>query len=217
MSAVLELLLADSRTPTGGYAHSGGLEGAIAAGLTVEEVPEFVRARLRTVGQVEAAIAALAANAWALEALLALDLELAARTPAEPLRMATRALGLGLLRTARTWWPGEELLAAYCATSTLTPRPVALGMVARCAGLDALSAARLSLYDDAATVAAAAVKLLPLDSARAAGWLVELATEIEQLAAAALTPGAQPPSTATPLLDRRAIIHAQAKRRLFVT
>jgi urease accessory protein len=216
MGTVLELLLADSRTPSGGYAHSGGLEGAIREGLAVDAVPGFVRARLRTVGRVEAAIAALAARAADLEALLDLDLELAARTPAEPLRRASRQLGLGLLRTARSWWPDDQLLTAYATTSALTPRPVALGTIARAGGLPPVAAARLSLYEDAATVAAAAVKLLPLDGAEASGWLAELAGQVEELAAGAVTEWLAP-STATPLLDRRAIAHERYERRLFVS
>ena len=216
MSSVLELLLADSRTPSGGYAHSGGLEAAAEEGLAVSGVPAFVRARLRTVGRVEAAIGALAAGAATLEQLLELDHEMAARTPAEPLRRASRQLGLGLLRTACSWWPDERLLAAYHVTSALTPRAVALGAIARCGGLGPLAVARLSLYDDAATVAAAAVKLLPLDAARASGWLAELAEEIEELAADAVA-GGLPPGAATPLLDRRAMLHERRTRRLFVS
>jgi urease accessory protein len=215
MSAVLELLLADARTPTGGHAHSGGLEAALAAGLAVSEVPAFMRARLRTVGLVEAAFAALAARAATVDALLALDLELAARTPAEPLRRAARVLGAGLLRTAGAWWPDAEPLAGYRTRSELTPRPVALGAVARAAALSPLAAARLSLYDDAATVAFAAVKLAALDAAVASGWLVALAAEIDETASKARETG--PPSTCTPLLDRRAVAHAGAERRLFAS
>jgi urease accessory protein len=154
---VLELVLADARTPSGGHAHSGGLEAAISDGLTSGEVPGFMRARLRTVGRCEAALASRSAAASTLGELLALDLEASARTPAEPLRRASRQLGRGLLRTAATWWPEDELLAAYRAASDAIARPVALGAIARAGGLTPLGAARLSLYDDAATVAAAAV------------------------------------------------------------
>jgi urease accessory protein len=225
MSTVLELLLADARTPSGGHAHSGGLEAALAAGLALEEVPAFMRARLRTVGLVEAAFAALATRAKTVDELLALDLELAARTPAEPLRRAARVLGAGLLRTACAWWPEAQPLAGYRADSLLTPRPVALGAVARAAALSPLAAARLSLYDDAATVASAAVKLAALDAAVASGWLVSLAGEIDRLASSASeserrlasSAGERGPSTCTPLLDRRAEAHAGAERRLFAS
>ncbi len=216
MSAVVELLLADGRTPTGGYAHSGGLEAAVSAGLGAHGVPAFIRARLHTVGRCQAAVAAAAAGAGGLAGLLALDGEAAARTPVPAVRAADRRLGLGLLRTAAALWPEDRLLAAYRAASALTPRAVALGAVCRAAGLGALAAARLSLYEDAAGVAAAAVKLLPLDGAAASGWVAGLAGEIEALAGEAAA-GGWLPSTATPLLDRRALAHASADRRLFAS
>jgi urease accessory protein len=221
---VIELILADARTPSGGHAHSGGLEAALTEGLTAAEVPGFIRARLATVGRCEAALAGRAAAASTLAELLALDLEAAARTPAEPLRRASRQLGRGLLRTACTWWPEHQLLAGYRAASASTPRPVALGAIARVGGLTPCEAARISLYDDAATVAAAAVKLTALDAAVATGWLVSLAGEIDDLAALGSAEGRGPdqidpwlPSTSTPLLDRRALAHAGADRRLFAS
>jgi urease accessory protein len=218
MGGVIEMILADARTPSGGHAHSGGLEAAIADGLTVAEVPGFIRARLSTVGRCDAALAARAASATTIDELLALDLEAAARTPAEPLRRASRQLGRGLLRTACTWWPADRLLTDYRAASTLTSRPVALGAIGRAGGLSPLETARLSLYDDAAMVAAAAVKLTALDAAVASGWLVRLAEEIEALAVGVCDAwDLELPSTSTPLLDRRALAHADTDRRLFVS
>ncbi|MHB8692919.1 MAG: urease accessory UreF family protein [Solirubrobacteraceae bacterium] len=225
---MLELLLADARTPTGGYAHSGGLE---AAGLeSSSEVLPFIRARLLTVGRVEAAFAAAAWRAASVNELLELDVEWAARTLAEPLRRASKQLGRGLLRTAVQWFPDSWILRSYFGTSELTPRPVALGAVAAAGGLLPVAAARASLYDDATTVAAAAVKLLPLDAAVSSGWVLSLADEIDSLAfeaaAAAASGGASScfdswfaslPSTATPLLDRRAMTHASTDRRLFAS
>jgi urease accessory protein len=215
-AAVLELLLADARTPSGGHAHSGGLEAAIDAGMRAEEVPGFIRARLQTVGRCEAALAFRAAQARRLDELIALDLEAVARTAAEPLRRASGQLGRGLLRTACKWWPDDELLRGYRAASEVTPRPVALGAIARAGGLTARAAARLSLYDDAATVAAAAVKLTALDAAVASGWLVALADEVDDLASCEPA-GPALPSTSTPLLDRRALAHARRERRLFAS
>jgi urease accessory protein len=218
MAGVLELVLADARTPSGGHAHSGGLEAAIAEGLRTEEVPGFIRARLRTIGRCEAALAGRAAAASTVAALLALDAEATASTPAEPLRRASRQLGRGLLRTACTWWPEDQLLVGYRTESATTPRPVALGAIARAGGLSPNDAARLSLYDDAAMVAAAAVKLLPLDAAVTSGWLVYLGDEIGALADGVDSgAAAPPPSTSTPLLDWRARVHAVTDRRLFAS
>jgi urease accessory protein len=182
-------------------------------------VPGFIAARLRTVGRCEAALAALAARVGSVGELLELEREAAARTPAPPLRATARRLGRGLLRSALVWWPAEKLLCDYSEASELTPRPVVLGAVARAAGLTAAGAARVSLYDDAATVAAAAVKLIALDAAVAGAWLVGLSDEIEFLAldAAAVDAPALLPSTATPLMDHRSLLHATTERRLFAS
>lgn len=194
-AAVLSLLLADSRTPTGGYAHSAGLEPAVLAGLAVWEVPAFLQARLQTVAFVEAAFAAAACTVQRgspppgggqiRSELLALDDELAARTASAPLRAAARQLGRALLRVGARAWPEDRAVAAYARESAWTPRAVAFGVVAAAAGLDPLSTARLSLYEDAAGVAAAAVKLLPLDAAETTAWIAAAAERIEALAQAA--------------------------------
>jgi len=148
---------------------------------------------------------------------MTLDSELAARTPAPPLREASRRLGQALLRTALGWWPDDSRLQAYREHSALSPRPVALGAVVDRGGGGPVEAARISLYEDAASVCSAAVKLLPLDSGRASRWLVMLADEIEDLAVRAAAASSQLPSTSTPLLDRDALIHATQTRRLFAS
>lgn len=216
VASVIELMLADSRTPTGGYAHSAGLEAAVGEGLAIDEIPGFMRARLRTVAFVEAAIAAAGTAAPDADGLLDLDIEWAARTPAAPLRTAARQLGLALLRVARTWWPDNALIGEYERRSGLFPRPVVLGAVARVAGIDAAGAARLSLYEDAAGVIAAAVKLLPVDTAVVSSMLAGMAGELEELAVRAAATALEA-STSTPLLEIRALTHANQQRRLFAS
>ncbi|HEX6468716.1 MAG TPA: hypothetical protein VF069_06420, partial [Streptosporangiaceae bacterium] len=56
------LLLADSRLPAGGHAHSGGVEPAAAAGAVTDlaGLADFLRGRLATAGLVAAALAAAA-------------------------------------------------------------------------------------------------------------------------------------------------------------
>ena len=69
-----------------------------------------------------------------------------------PARRAAAAL-----RRDRVGRPADP---GYRAASRATPRPVALGVVAAVAGLDDEAVALLALYDDAATVTSAALKLL---------------------------------------------------------
>jgi urease accessory protein len=205
---MLELLLADGRTPTGGFAHSGGLE---AADLQVAEIPGFMAARLRTVALLDACVAARAADG---EDPLALDAAWTARTPAPAVRDAGRRLGRALLRLAVRLWP--EALQAYAEASSVTPRAVVLGLTGRAAGLQPAAVARLALYDDASMVAAAAPKLFQIDALDAMVWLADLAPLIDDLARRAAAPGPLP-AAATPRLDRCAQHHSMQGRRLFVS
>lgn len=204
----LELLLADGRTPLGGFAHSAGLE---AARLQAADVPHFMVARLRTVAVVDAAVAARVAGGADPSAL---EAGWAARTPAPATRDAARRLGRALLRLGTRLWPAA--LEPYAASSTLTPRPVVLGLCADASGMTPRAAARLALYDDAAMVCAAAPKLMAVDALDAAVWLADAAELIERLAVRASRPGPLP-AAAAPLLDLRAQDHQSEDRRLFVS
>src|SRR6185503_10325579 len=102
------LTLADSRLPTGGHVHSGGVEEAIVSGLVVDlaTLCAYLRRRIRTQGSVSASIAA-AVHASRLTVDQA-DRETDARTPAPAARAASRAQGRGLIRLARRVWSDAE-------------------------------------------------------------------------------------------------------------
>jgi urease accessory protein len=207
----LALLLADSRFPSGSYAHSLGLEQAVADGLT--DVPAFIRARLRLVAVADARFAVEAGRAGSERALAGLDDEWAARCPSPVLREAARRLGAQLLRSAATVWP-DGRIAAYRMASERTPRPVALGVVAAAAGIGDEDVALLALYDDAATVASAALKLVPLDPAVTARWLAELSPTLTLMARSVVMENGPLPAPAGVALELYAPIHLQQKVRL---
>ena len=225
------MLLADSRFPAGGYAHSLGLEQAVGDGLGAGGVPAFMDARLRLVARADAALSVAALRCAAhpagagagagagTDALAELDAEHAARCPSPVLRDIARRLGSQLLRSAATAWPSPAI-DAYRATSRSTPRPVALGVVGAAAGLTARQVATIALYDDAATVASAALKLLGLDPADAARWVAELAPEIDAAARAigadARTVAELPPPAAVGL-EIAAGAHARREERYFAS
>ena len=223
MASLELMLLTDSRFPAGGYSHSGGLEAAVVDGLTAGEVPLFLAGRLRGVSGPEAYLtvaAARAAREADIASLLKLDLEAAARCPSPPLRSAANRLGAQLLRTAAAIWPTAPSLADYRSRSAPTPRPVAFGVVAAVAGLDDLDTARAFLYEDAATVTTAAVRLLPVDGAEAARWLLEAEPEVERLARDAAAAGGDPrqwPGGFAPALELRSLAHAAREGRLFAS
>jgi len=205
---MLDLLLADARTPTGGFAHSNGVEPA---GLGVGALPAFLHGRLSTTGLVDAAVAAAAARG---EDPLALDTAWVARTPSAPTRDAARRQGRSLLRVAERLWPGA--LDSYRAASAATPRPVVLGLCGALARLSPRRVAQLCLYDDAATCCAAMPKLEAVDALDVTAVLAAAAGLIASLAdRAAAAP--ELPSAAAPLLDLRSVAHHDNPGRLFAT
>ncbi|WP_344819478.1 urease accessory UreF family protein, partial [Actinoplanes cyaneus] len=90
MSLATLLLLADGRLPSGGHAHSSGLEAQVSAGRvrSVEDLDGFLRGKLATGALVSAAFAAAACG----DAGRCADLDagLDARTPSPALRRASR-------------------------------------------------------------------------------------------------------------------------------
>jgi urease accessory protein len=106
------LVLADGRLPSGGHAHSGGLEAQVSAGRVreLDSVAEFLRGKLATAGLVAAAFAAAACARPA--EWVGLDAGLDARTPSPALRKASRAQGRALLRAARAMWTLPDLRSA---------------------------------------------------------------------------------------------------------
>jgi urease accessory protein len=97
------------------------------------------------------------------------------------------------------------------------PRPVVLGVTAACAGLSALQVARLVGYEDVQTVAAATLKLAPVDPVDATGWVVAAQPAIDALAhgVAHLTDPRAIPAHGAPLVEQWAEIHARTTERLF--
>jgi len=208
MSVSALLLLADSRLPAGGHAHSGGLEEAVAAGrvTSVADLAQFLHGRLATAGLVAAAFAAAACGTDAARRA-DLDAEYDARTPSPALRKASRAQGRALLRAGHAMWPLPALRDAHHA--------VAIGLVAHAAGLAPADAALVAAYGSITGPASAAVRLLGLDPYEVQAVLAGLAAACDATAARA-TDGPLPAATA-PLLDIGAEWHARWDVRLFAS
>ena len=196
----LTLLLADSRFPSGSYAHSLGLEQAVNDGL--RDVPAFIRARQRHVAHADARFAVEASRGHVFEQ------EWYMRTPSPALRDAARRTGSQLLRSASAIWDVPV---------TKTPRPLALGIVAGAAGIADEDTALLALYDDSATVASAALKLVPLDPAVTARWLADLAPDMARAAARIAADGGPLPAPAAVAIELNAPIHLEQRERLFAS
>ena len=222
------LLLADSRLPSGGHGHSGGVEALVDRGLlrSVDDLALFLDGRIRTGGRVAAAAAAaacaLACNAvadWA-----PWDAAVSARTPSAALRAASRTQGAALLRTASLAFPTPAVAALRA-----LPRvhhPLVLGAAAAAAGADPAAAAKLALHHLVGGASTAAVRLLGLDPLRvtavAAGVARAadpVAAEAAALAAAAVAAGDPTllPTEGSPLTDVLAELHRASEATLFAS
>ena len=221
------MLLADARLPTGAHTQSAGLEPAIRAGLPAESIPAYLRARLRTVTTVEAGAAVVArlrtlTRTEDLAAGLAeVDQAWRARTVSPAMRETAALLGRGYARLLSRMWPAAPAVAALATLRGTcragTSRAVVLGVAAALAGLSEDQLVRLIGYEEAQTVAAAALKLEPLDPLDATGWVIEVQPEIERMVddLSSITDVADIPAVGAPLIEQWAEIHATTTQRLF--
>ncbi|MEL7975574.1 urease accessory UreF family protein [Isoptericola sp. F-RaC21] len=241
--ATVALLLADARLPGGGHAHSASLEPALRGGMPPSDVPAWMVGRATTVSLVEAGTAVVAARLLAdaepgapehgsrVDAVVR---AWAARTPSPALRDASRLLGRGYLRVARTLWPGSaavRVLVDHDAASRrpdghapggprgagALPRAVVLGAIAAATGLPPADVVRLTVYDDAQTAASALLKLEPLDPLAPARWVLDACAAAEEhvLRVAACATPEDIPASGAPLTEGWAEAHALTTQRLF--
>ncbi|MEV6344574.1 urease accessory UreF family protein [Actinoplanes sp. NPDC051851] len=219
MSLATLLLLADGRLPSGGHAHSSGLEAQVVAGRVADvgDLDRFLRGKLATTGLVAAAFAAAAcaAKASAADRWAELDAGLDARTPSPALRKASRAQGRALLRAGRAMWPISGNIGRE------PHQPIALGALAAAAGLDAHQVAVAAAHGTVTGPASAAVRLLGLDPYGVHALLARLAPECDRIAALAAEKKNAPvddlPAVGAPLLDIGAEHHATWEVRLFAS
>lgn len=215
MTSPLVLLLSDARFPSGGHAHSGGMEQACDCGLVtdLESLASFLRGRLLTAGVVAAHAAALVCSrpdSW-----LAVDAELDTRMAAPAARAVSRQQGAQLLRAARSVFPSpvlERVRACDCHQS------VALGLVASVAGLEPCDAAVLAAFASVSGPASAALRLLGLDPSGVSRVLAEISPEVDAVARAARPSSPRRlPSPSAPMLDLLAEDHFGRRERLFAS
>ncbi|WP_197377407.1 urease accessory protein UreF [Mycolicibacterium baixiangningiae] len=204
------LTLADSRLPTGGHVHSGGVEEAITSGLVtdLETLRAYLVRRVRTQGLVAASLAA-AVHAGTLT-VAAADRETDARTPAPAARAASRAQGRGLARLARRVWPDRD----WTALGRAPHLPVASGAVGAAAGLTPEQTALSVVYTTMTGSATAAQRLLALDPGDVAALTFALGPLCDDVSAAAAKELAD---LSDPLLDVLAERHSDRERPLFAS
>lgn len=211
MSSLAVLLtLTDTRLPTGGHVHSGGVEEAVTSGLVtdVETLSAYLQRRIRTTGLVCASIAAAVHRGTLTPA--AGDAETDARTTAPAARSASRSQGRGLLRLAVRVWPD----AGWEPLGTRPHLAVTAGRVGEVSGLTPEQTALSVVYTTMTGTASAAQRLLALDPADVAALTFDLAESCHRTAELAATGLAD---LSDPLLDELAQRHAARARPLFAS
>lgn len=213
------LMIVDGRFPSGGYAHSGGLEAAVRRGWVRDatDLGAFLLGRASTTGLVGASFAVAAHRSPDVEALLMLDAELLARTPSPALRQVGADLGRMLLRSARTVCPHPVLDDAPDGLQ----QPLVYGLLARAVGSEARSAAAAVLHESVAGPASAAVKLMAVDPFTTQRAVLGLASTLDDLADRAVELGTGDPEDlpglSSPLSDVAAEHHRRDSARLFAS
>jgi urease accessory protein len=204
------LTLSDSRLPTGGHVHSGGVEEAVTSGLVIDlaTLDAFLRRRVRTTGLITASVAvALHCGVLSIDAA---DGETDARTPSPAARQASRSQGRGLLRLAKRVWPAAD----WSVLGRAPHLSVVAGIVGRTSDLTPEHTALSLVYSTMTGSATAAQRLLALDPADVAALTFALADLCEVTATEATVGLAD---LSDPLLDVLAQRHVVRERPLFVS
>lgn len=219
MTTASLLLLADGRFPSGGHAHSNGVEAACAmdAIVDVDSLGVFIDGRLATAGRVDASFAAATATSsrpWS-----DLDDALDSRILSPRQRSVSRALGRQLLRVGRQVWPDTRLEALARSVPGGAHQAIVFGALASAASLTAHDAALCSLHHMASNLATSAVRLLGLDPFRVHALLASFSPVIDALSVDAVSHLDQPlhlmPACSGPLAEILAEDHATWEVRLF--
>jgi len=218
------LQFGDGAFPTGGYAHSFGLESYCEAGLVrdSEGVRRFLVTQLEGAsGPCDASAAVCALRAMRADDLgecRRLDEVLDVMKTAREFREGSRQMGRQTLRVAAAL-TGDARLAAYLEQVTTGRAPghhaVAFGMAGGSLEWTGLEAATVFLYSTAALLVAAALRLLPMGQLEGQRVLWGLHPLVGRLAREAAGRHASDLWSFTPGIDIQGIRHERLEARLF--
>jgi urease accessory protein len=203
------LQLADGAFPTGGYAHSGGLEAAVQLG----EAADVRRLVVDVVWQAAAALLPLVRRGHAardLDALAAVDAAAEAFLLGHVANRASRAQGRALAATcARAFAAAAAIGAAVASRRLVGHHAPLLGALGAALGLGGAETDALALHGAARGVLSAAVRLGRLGPFEAQALHAELPFE------AARRGAPDEPTQTAPLLELFGGLHDRLYSRLF--
>jgi urease accessory protein len=210
--------LADSAFPTGGFAHSAGLEAARQHGLIRDEqrfrcfLEAYIDQQTRGVLPLTLTVLACPRRFGELDSLA--DALLSNHVA----NRASRKQGQALVATAAAAFP-DPALADLRTTTRQADRPThlapALGAVAAALGVDADTTARLALFIAVRSVVSAAVRLGLVGTLAGQRMTHEIGPRCHELAKQAMRIGLDDLAQTAPVLDILHATHDRLYSRLF--
>jgi urease accessory protein len=199
------LQLADSAFPTGGFAHSGGLEAAVQA-REVGSLRRFARDALWQAGQ---GALPLVRTAWE-GALAEADARAQSFLANHVANRASRTQGRAFFSTCARIFPARVDVSGL--KMHLAPL---WGAIFRALGLSLEEAQRLYLWNTARGVLSAAVRLGLAGTHEAQTLLTELAPALDEVLAACSPLGLEELAQTAPIADLLQATHDRLYSRLF--
>jgi urease accessory protein len=217
MTSWVLMQLADSALPTGGFAHSGGLEAALQLGRCAgpEGVARFVEDALWNVGA--AALPFVEAAHAAPERLGALDRRADAALAEAVAKRASRLQGQAFLRAAAALAPDAITPLATQVEAARLPGHLApiFGAVTSRLGVSASDARRVFLFQAARGTLSAAVRLGAVGPFEAQRLLAQAGAPCEEILLATAGRAPEEAASAAPMLDLAQAHHDRLYSRLF--
>jgi len=209
MSGWRFLQLADSAFPTGGFAHSGGLEAAAQAG-EVTDLAAFARAALWQAGF---GALPLVHGAWSdPDALVRLDARTDVFLANHVANRASRIQGGAFFSTCARVFPDEAPRLPNGLCMHLAPL---WGVVFRALGMSLEETRALFLWSTARGVLSAGVRLGLAGTYQAQRMLVELSPSLDEVGRRCAALGPEALAQPAPLLDLLQGTHDRLHSRLF--
>jgi urease accessory protein len=219
-AATLALLqLCDSLFPVGSFAHSDGLESAVASGQVAssDELRAWLDASLSlALRETEAPAvrsAFIAAARTDMDAIGRIDDEMDSLRASAAGRQAARAMGTRLLKTWQHIRPSSTVALALAARKRYT-FPVAFAIVCAASTIELHEALEGYCYARLAATVSAAMRLMPVGQHEAHALLAGVLGRVPACVDAVMNSDA-PPRSFMPLMDIETMSHRFVHSRLF--